>query len=101
MQAGSIDPASDDARYETRLHAIVRRRSKVAIKKDVAAHPEDAATRTLTLAQQVRRFKANCRTAFANDQRGDGNLQAIEQVGLEKCRDGHAPTLDEDPRAAA
>jgi hypothetical protein len=40
-------------------------------------------------------------TSIANDQRRDGHLESIEQIGFEEHRDGHAAALHEDARTAA
>ena len=44
------------------------------------------------------RRQADRRAAFADDERRDGHLKPVEQVGFEEHRDGDAAAFDEDPR---
>src|SRR6187397_1552603 len=73
--------ASDDPRERRSVGRVVggtRGRAQVAIKEDVAAHPEDAIARPPAVGKRHAPRDTNGRTAVADDERRDGDLQAIQ-----------------------
>jgi hypothetical protein len=112
---GSRAPPGSPALLCTRLnHADHRRlrvplfvadtlivRAELTVEQHVTAHSEYAVARPMTFAERRRRLQANGGTPVADEQRGNGHVQPIQQAGLEKHRDGDATPLDEYSCASA
>src|SRR5688572_29171790 len=97
--AWRLDDSTDGVR-PGRLRPIGVPR-QVAVEQDVAAHPEHAIGWTPAVAQPHVRRQPDGRPPLADEHWCDGDLQPIEQIGLEKRGHGHAAAFDEHAGAAA
>src|SRR4051812_25998362 len=72
---------------------------QVAVEQHVAAHAEDAVWRARAVADFLWRCEPDRRRAAADDQRGNRDVQPIEQSRLQERGHGDAASFDENPRA--
>src|SRR5258708_8980427 len=92
---------STDHRCWFHLAGLLLSRGEVAVEQDIAAHPEDAIARPMTVAQRVRRLQPNRRTAVADEQRCDRDVEAIDELRLQNRRHCDPASFNEYARAAA
>src|SRR5882724_8703371 len=75
--------------------------AELAVEQHVGAHAEHAVPRTMTVAERRAGHQPDRGPPVADEERRDRDLQAIEQVRLEKHRDRDAAALHENPPAPA
>lgn len=74
---------------------------QVAIKEHVAAHPKHAHAWTPAVGEASLGRQANRGPALTDQQRGQSDLEPVEQAGLQKSRHGDATAFHKDANAAA
>ena len=72
-----------------------------AVEDHVGVEAVDVGLRPERVGEAGDRRGAQARGAGADDERRDGDVQPLQQAGVEEAGDGHAAALDEDAREAA